>query len=412
MEKNIHQYKQVPGGVIAPKGFKAAGVHCGIKRKRLDLAVIYSTTTAIGAGVFTVNKIKAAPLLVTMDNLSHQKARAIVVNAGNANSCTGEQGFKDAKEMVSLTASMLEIPENEVIVSSTGVIGVKMPMAKVRAGVKDAISQLSDTQESGDNAKQAIMTTDTFPKELAITLELSGTPVTLGAIAKGSGMIHPNMATMLGFITTDVAIEHAALQLAIKEANSQSFNMITVDGDTSTNDMAVIIANGLAGNEMLKLGSDDFKKFQAALNYLTVELAKLIATDGEGATKLLEVQVKNAKTLEDARKAALSVAKSSLVKTAIFGEDANWGRILCAVGYSGAEFSPDKVEISIGNSIESELMAIDGTGVEFSEEKAKKILENKLVTIYIDLKDGVANATAWGCDLSYDYVKINGSYRT
>ncbi|MDW7673301.1 MAG: bifunctional ornithine acetyltransferase/N-acetylglutamate synthase, partial [Bacillota bacterium] len=386
-----HNYKLISGGVTAPKGFLAAGVHCGIKKQKLDLAIIFSTAPAVGAGVFTTNKVKAAPLMLTMENLKQGAARAIIVNAGNANACTGDRGFSDAEEMVSLTAKFLGISHQEVIVSSTGVIGVPLPMDNVRQGIETAAAELKD--DGGANAAKAIMTTDTFSKEITTSFQLAGKEITMGAMAKGSGMIHPNMATMLGFITTDANIEQEALQIAIKEATAQSFNMITVDGDTSTNDMVAIIANGEADNEKITLKSEYFGKFQQALNFLTVELAKLIAKDGEGATKLLEVQVKNARTIKDGRLAALAVAKSSLVKTAIFGEDANWGRILCAVGYSGAEFDPSKVDIAIGD----EMMAIDGAGLAFDEERAKKILENKHVVIFIDLKDGDADATAWGC---------------
>jgi glutamate N-acetyltransferase/amino-acid N-acetyltransferase len=399
-------YQVVSGGVTAPKGFQAAGIHCGLKKEKLDLAVIYSAVPAAGAGVFTVNKVKAAPILVTMEHLAQGQARAVVVNSGNANACTGEKGLADARQMARATAQALGISETEVMVASTGVIGVPIKIDLVEQGIKEAVKSLSTA--GGASAAEAIMTTDTFKKELAISLELGGRVVTIGAMAKGSGMIHPNMATMLGFITTDAAIEEKALLAALREANDRSFNMITVDGDTSTNDMVGIMANGEAGNNRITQDHPDFGRFQAALSHIAVELAKLVAKDGEGATKLVEVQVKNARTVADARKAALTVAKSSLVKTAIFGEDANWGRILCAVGYSGAEFDPNRVDIALGD----EMMAINGAGLAFNEENAKHILGQKQVIIHIDLKDGEAEATAWGCDLSYDYVKINGSYRT
>jgi glutamate N-acetyltransferase/amino-acid N-acetyltransferase len=401
-----YNYQIVQGGVTAPKGFQAAGVHCGLKKEKLDLAVIYSAVPAAAAGVFTVNKVKAAPILVTMEHLAQGQARAIVVNSGNANACTGEKGLADARQMARAAAQALGIRETEVMVASTGVIGVPIKIDLVEQGIKEAVKNLSTA--GGASAAEAIMTTDTFKKELAISFELGGRVATIGAMAKGSGMIHPNMATMLGFITTDAAIEEKALLAALREANDRSFNMITVDGDTSTNDMAGIIANGEAGNKKITIDEPEFDKFLAALSYITVELAKSIAKDGEGATKLIEVQVKNARTVADARKAALTVAKSSLVKTAIFGEDANWGRILCAIGYSGAEFDPDKADIALGD----EMVAIDGAGLAFNEENAKRILGQKQVVIYIDLKDGEAEATAWGCDMTYDYVKINGSYRT
>jgi glutamate N-acetyltransferase/amino-acid N-acetyltransferase len=399
-------YQIVQGGVTAPKGFQAAGVHCGLKKEKLDLAVIYSTVPAAAAGLFTVNKVKAAPILVTMEHLAQGQARAVVVNSGNANACTGEKGLADARQMARAAAQALGISETEVMVASTGVIGVPIKIDLLEQGIKEAVKNLSTA--GGASAAEAIMTTDTFKKELAISFELGGRAATIGAMAKGSGMIHPNMATMLGFITTDAAIEEKALLAALREANDRSFNMITVDGDTSTNDMVGIMANGVAGNKKITIDEPEFDKFLAALSYITVELAKSIAKDGEGATKLIEVQVKNARTVADARKAALTVAKSSLVKTAIFGEDANWGRILCAIGYSGAEFDPDKADIALGD----EMVAIDGAGLAFNEKKAKSILAQKQVVIYIDLKDGDAEATAWGCDMTYDYVKINGSYRT
>lgn len=402
----LSNFNHITGGVTAPLGFQATGIHCGIKKQKLDLAVIYSVCPATAAGVFTTNKVKAAPLLVSMRNLEKGQAQAVVVNAGNANACTGDEGLKAAEKMAVLTATQLKINKSQVIVASTGVIGVPLPLDKIEQGIEAAVATLEEKGSS--DAAVAIMTTDTFPKELAISFQVAGTTVKMGGIAKGSGMIHPNMATMLGFITTDIAIDGLALKIAIKEATEKSFNMITVDGDTSTNDMVTIMANGQAKNEILTLDHPDFHKFQQALNYLTSELAKLIAKDGEGATKLLEVQVKNAKTTEDANKAALAVAKSSLVKTAIFGEDANWGRIICAVGYSGADFDPNKVDIAIGH----EIMAINGVGLAFDEEKAKEILQKDHITIYINLKNGSEKATAWGCDLSYKYVEINGSYRS
>ncbi|MGF7184845.1 glutamate N-acetyltransferase/amino-acid N-acetyltransferase [Desulfitispora alkaliphila] len=400
-------FKKIQGGVTAPNGFTATGVHCGIKKEKLDFAIVYSQEQAVAAGVYTTNAVQAAPILVTKKNMKENKmARAFVINAGNANACTGEKGYQDAEKMVALAAEKLGCAKDEIIVSSTGVIGVSLPMDAVEQGIEQASVNLS--KEGSCKAAEAIMTTDTYSKEIAIEFELGGKLVKIGAMSKGSGMIHPNMATMLGFITTDADIDAFALEEAIKDATGNSFNMITVDGDTSTNDMVAIMANGTANNEKVTLDSLEYAKFYEALEYICVEMAKQIARDGEGATKLLEVEVKNAKTKEDAKKAAMAVVKSSLVKTAIFGEDANWGRIICAVGYSGAKFNPEKVDISIGD----EPMAIDGTGLAFDEDRAKEILKEDHIKVFVNFKDGDQKATAWGCDLSYDYVKINGSYRT
>ena len=408
MEEQLeHKYSIIGGGITAPKGFKACGLTAGIKKNgKKDLALIYSEVVANSAGVFTTNKVKAAPLLITMENLEDGKAQAAIVNSGNANACTGKQGYLDALETVQTTAEALGIKDKDVLVSSTGVIGVQLPVNKVIDAIPTAVKFLSI--EGNKAAAEAIMTTDTFMKEVAVQFQIAEQTVSIGAMAKGSGMIHPNMATMLGFVTTDVNIEQQALQQALKYAVGKSFNMITVDGDTSTNDMVVAMANGLSENPEISLDSENYYLFREVLAFTCTYLAKEIARDGEGATKLLEVIVENAPTEEDARKAALAVAKSSLVKTAIFGEDANWGRIIAAVGYSGAEFQPDLVDIFLG----SEKMAEKGCGLPFDEAKAKKILEEKFVTIKVNLNFGTQGATAWGCDLSYDYVKINADYRT
>jgi len=407
MYRNQFIRQQIEGGVTAPRGFRAGGVAAGIKKNgNKDLAVLVSDVPANAAGVFTTNKVKAAPLIVTMENLKNGKAQAVVVNAGNANACTGQQGLDNARITIRAVSKALNIRESHVLVTSTGVIGVQLPMDNVLAGVEQVVKAL--TPQGGSDAAQAIMTTDTFPKELAITLELGGQKVTIGAMAKGSGMIHPNMATMLGFITTDAAVSAGLLHKALKEAVDKSFNMISVDGDTSTNDMVVILANGLAGNEEIAAEGDDYNKFKEALEEVCIVLAKAIARDGEGATKLVEIRVKNAPSTGDAVKAAKAIATSSLVKTAIFGADANWGRIIAAVGYSGANFDPDRVDIYLGD----EKMAENGCGLDFSEERAKAILEDEVIIITVDLKIGSSEATAWGCDLSYDYVKINAAYRT
>jgi len=397
----------VNGGVTAPIGFKAAGVRAEIRKKnKRDLALIYSQNSAAAAGVFTLNKVKAAPLLLTMANLELGKAQAVVVNSGNANSCNGEQGMKDAKRMADLTGELLGVDPKLVVVSSTGVIGMPMPMAQVEQGIRMAAEALS--QEGGVEAAEAIMTTDTVTKQVAVSLAVGGKTVTIGGMAKGSGMIHPNMATMLSFITTDASVSSCCLKDVLRKATDKSFNMVTVDGDTSTNDMVVILANGAAGGETLDFQHPDLPLFQAALEYVCMELAKMVARDGEGATKLIEVRVKGACSQVDARKAAKAIAGSNLVKSAIFGEDANWGRVITALGYSEAEFHPDLVDIFLGSLV----VASDGAALAFDEEAAKEILAKKEVAITVDLKDGTAAATAWGCDLTYDYVRINASYRT
>jgi len=404
---DIINIENVPGGVTSAAGFMAGTAMAAIKKAdERDVAVIYSSVPASAAGVFTLNIVKAAPVLLSMDRLARGKAQAVVVNSGNANACNGEQGMRDALAMAAEVAAVLHIPEEMVLVASTGVIGKKMPMHKVLPGVREAAGLVSP--EGGSLAAQAIMTTDTFLKESAVRLELGGRTVTVGGMAKGSGMIHPNMATLLGFITTDAAISDVCLKRALSYAVDRSFNMITVDGDTSTNDMVVIMANGMAGNEMIKGDSEDFMTFREALARVCDELAVAIARDGEGATKLIMVEVRNAGTEGDARLAARAVAGSSLVKAAMFGLDANWGRVICAAGYSGAVFDPEKVDIFLGDV----QVAKDGGSLEFSEELALEALKGSTVKIIIDFKSGPFTATAWGCDLSYDYVKINADYRT
>lgn len=399
--------KTINGGVTAALGFSAGTALAEIKRKlKRDIAVIYSAVPASVAGVFTVNKVKAAPVLVTMERAAKGKAQALVVNSGNANACNGEQGVRDALAMAAEAAAALGVPEDHVLVSSTGVIGVNMPMDKVLPGVREAAGALA--ADGGALAAEAIMTTDTYPKEAAVQFELGGRMVTVGGMAKGSGMIHPNMATMLSFITTDAAISPESLRQALKYAVDLSFNMITVDGDTSTNDMVLAMANGLAGNDGIVKEGREYTLFREALAEVCACLAVAVARDGEGATKLIEVEVRNAETEVDARLAAKSVAASSLVKAAVFGKDANWGRVVCAAGYSGANFDPERIDVYLGDV----QVARDGGSVRFSEERALEILGMDTVKFILDFKTGSCGATAWGCDLSYDYVRINADYRT
>ncbi|KXG75221.1 bifunctional glutamate N-acetyltransferase/amino-acid acetyltransferase ArgJ [Thermotalea metallivorans] len=393
-------------------GFQAVGIHCGIKKNgNKDLCVIYSQKPAVAAAAFTTNIVKAAPLLVNMKHLEiSDTIQAIVVNSGNANACTGAQGLEDAYKMSETTAACLNLPPNQVLVASTGIIGVPMPMHVVIPGIKAACSLIPDG--SGASAAEAIMTTDSFPKQITVEIMIDDKPVFISGIAKGSGMIHPNMATMLAFIITNANISKALLTKALKDSVSNSYNMISVDGDTSTNDMVITLANGMAGHPLIDAMDKDYAKFKNALDFVNQTLAKMIAKDGEGATKLIEVSLYHAKTEKDAKICAKSVISSNLVKSAFFGSDANWGRIMCSLGYSGGDFSPDKVDIFFKNAKGTIQLVKDGTGIPFSEEKAKEILDQDYVNIVIDLKDGEYEATAWGCDLSYDYVKINGSYRT
>lgn len=400
--------KIIEGSITAVPGFLAQGVSAQIKNgTKKDVAIICSTEQCTAGGVFTTNKVHAACIDLNKLHLQDGKAQAIVVNSGNANACTGEQGKKDTAFMASLTAELLNIDMKEVLVASTGVIGVNMPIDRITKGIKESAAAL--TTDGGHNATEAIMTTDLIEKEVAIEFELSGIKVHMGAIAKGSGMIHPNMATMLCFITTDASISSICLQKALKSAVDQSFNMISVDRDTSTNDMALILANGKAENELINdPDSQEYEVFKNALDYVTVKLAKMIARDGEGANHLIEIKVNNADNYETAYTIARSVSSSNLTKTAVFGQDANWGRILAAAGYSGADFDPEKIDIYLG----TEKMAENGMGLNFDEEKAREELQKDTVSIMIDLKSGNYSATAWGCDLSYEYIRINADYRT
>jgi glutamate N-acetyltransferase/amino-acid N-acetyltransferase len=409
--------KQVRGGVTAPSGFLASGVRVGIKKTgdKKDLALIWSETRCAAAAVYTRNKVIGQPLVVTREHLADGYAQAVIVNSGNANTCNGEAGIAAARRMAALVAERLPVAPEDVVVASTGVIGVQLDVSPIEAGMEALVAGLS--KAGSIDAREAILTTDTMKKEFALSFELGGKTVTIGAMAKGSGMIHPNMATMLCFATTDCAISPALLQEALSESVRRSFNRVSVDGDTSTNDMVVILANGMAGNEPIADRGPDFRAFAEALDYLNTQMAKMIARDGEGATKLIECVVSGAPDEAEAEALAKSVITSSLVKTALFGSDANWGRVLCALGYTPATFDPGKVHLAFESPRGYIEVCANGTGIPFSEEKAKLILGAQEVTILVDLGGGPsgagsAQATAWGCDLSYEYVRINGDYRT
>jgi len=394
--------KEIEGGITSVPGFRSAGVACGIKTTGAkDLAVIVCDDVAVSAGTFTSNKVKSAPVLVSMERVKSGKAQAIVANSGNANACTGEQGIKDAKRMTELVANGLNISPELVLVASTGKIGRKMPMDKIENGIKLALSSLSYT--GGHDSAEAIMTTDTFSKEVAVEFDIQKKKAHIGGMVKGAGMINPNMATMLCFLTTDVCIERPFLQKALKSAVDVSFNMISVDGDTSTNDTVLILANGKAGNSPINRLDSSYEMFLRSLTYVTTSLAKMIAKDGEGATKFIELTVRGAKTEQDARKACHTIARSPLLKCALFGENPNWGRIMSSLGISDIDMDQNKVDIWFDDL----KIAQNGISTGFSEESAKDILKKKEYVITIDLKIGNAKATLWTCDLSYDYVKIN-----
>ena len=403
--------KLISGGVCAAKGFTASGIHCGIRKSRTkkDLALIFSQVPASCAAVYTTNLVKGAPLIVTKRHLSDGKAQAVICNSGNANTCNAN-GIEIAEEMSALAAQALGIRPEDMVVASTGVIGEPMNIVPIASGIPTLVAALSEN--GGDDAAEGIMTTDTEKKEAAVEFVLDGKVCHLGGIAKGSGMIHPNMATMLVFITTDAAISPALLQKALSGDIANTFNMVSVDGDTSTNDMVTVLANGLAGNREITEENEDFAAFMAALNTVTVALCRMIAGDGEGATKLLECRVSEAPDEKTAKTVAKSVICSSLLKAAMFGADANWGRVLCAIGYSGAQVDVNKIDVAFRSKAGYIAVCKNGAGVPFSEEEAKKILLEKEIEILVGLKDGFMAATAWGCDLTYDYVKINGDYRT
>ena len=402
--------EQISGGVCAAQGFTAAGVHCGIRKNKdkRDLALIYSQVPASAASVYTSNLVKGAPLTVTKAHLADGVAQAIVCNSGNANTCNAD-GIQVAQEMCRLTGAALGIAPHNVVVASTGVIGQRLDVTPIAAAMPQLVSELGDHSEE---AAEAIMTTDTMLKEVAVSFEIDGKTCKLGGIAKGSGMIHPDLATMLVFLTTDCAIAPAMLEKALKLDVAKTFNMVSVDGDTSTNDMVTILANGMAGNAPITAEGPAFTAFMEALNSVTLFLCRCIAGDGEGATKLLECRVTGAKTEADAKTIAKSIICSSLTKAAMFGADANWGRVLCAIGYSGAAVDVSRVDVSFASCRGEILVCQNGAGMDFSEEFAKEILLEDAIDIVVTLHDGEAAATAWGCDLTYDYVKINGDYRT
>ncbi len=395
------------GGVTSPRGYVAAGIHTGVRKVRKDLAMLVSSVPAAVAGVFTMNKAQAAPVLVDKAQLKHTTTcSAVVVNSGNANACTGERGLNDAWAMVRTAAAALAIPEDQVLISSTGVIGQYLPMEKILPGISRIAGELS--VDGGIDAAEAIMTTDTYSKQMAVAFDLDGREIRVGVMAKGSGMICPNMATMLAFVTTDLAIAPHLLQKALSEANEKSFNRISVDGDTSTNDMVLLMANGMAGNPIIESEGEEFALFASVVEHLLIEMAKKIARDGEGATKLIEVVVRGAATLDEAEAVARAVANSNLVKTAIHGQDANWGRIIAAVGYAGVEIAPENVEIDLNG------LPVLGRNYQIllDEERAKEVLALENITIGINLNQGDAMVNFWTCDLTKEYVHINASYRS
>ena len=403
--------KIITGGICAAKGFTANGIHCGIRKNKTkrDLSLIYSEVTANAASVYTTNLVKGAPLIVTKNHLANGRAQAIICNSGNANTCNAN-GVEVAEETCALLSKEMGIAKEDIVIASTGVIGLPLEIEPFKSGIPALVSGLSAGK--GAEAAEGIMTTDTALKEVAVSFTVDGKECKIGGIAKGSGMIHPNMATMLVFLTTDCAISSELLQKALSGDIQKTFNMLSIDGDTSTNDMVTILANGMAGNAEITAENEDFKTFMCALNTVTVNLCRCIAGDGEGATKLLECKVSGAANDETAKKTAKAVICSSLTKAAMFGADANWGRVLCAIGYSGADVNVEKIDVSF-RSDEGEISVCkNGAGVNFSEDMAKKILLKEEIEILVNLNDGECAATAWGCDLTYDYVKINGDYRT
>ena len=406
--------EKIKGGVTAAKGFEAASTAAGIKYKdRTDMALIYSQVPCEAAGTFTTNVVKAAPVKWDRQVVdSGKKAQAVIVNSGIANACTGAEGFGYCKDTAEAAAKYLSVDAEGVLIGSTGVIGKQMPIDRLTAGIEVLAGKKNDSIENGTEAAKAIMTTDTHEKELAVTIQVGGKTVTIGGMAKGSGMIHPNMCTMLAFVATDAVITKEALQKALSEDVVDTYNMISVDGDTSTNDTALVLANGMAENPVIEYGTEDYQTFKAALHEINEYLAKQIAGDGEGATALFEVKVKGADSVEAAKVLAKSIACSNLTKTAIAGHDANWGRIVCAMGYSGAQFDPEKVDLFFESKAGKIQIAEDGVALDFSEEKATEILSQPEVTAIADVKMGDAEATAWGCDLTHGYIEINADYRS
>ncbi len=406
--------KIIEGGVTAAKGFKAASTAAGIKYKdRKDMAMIVSEVPCNVAGTFTTNLVKAAPVKWDQKIVKDSSfAQAVVINAGIANACTGEEGYRYCKETAEVVSDVLGIPEEAVCVASTGVIGMQLPMDRLNAGIKEMVPGLDGSLDAGTEASKAIMTTDTKNKEIAVQFEVGGKTAVIGGMCKGSGMIHPNMCTMLSFVTTDLAISKELLQEAVSEDVKDTYNMISVDGDTSTNDTLLVLANGQAGNPEITEKNEDYEAFRKALNIVNETLAKKMAGDGEGCTALFEVKVIGAKTKEQAVILAKSIITSNLTKAAIFGHDANWGRILCAMGYSGAQFDPDHVDLFFESAAGKLKIIENSVALDYSEEEATKILSEPEVTAIADIKMGDASATAWGGDLTFDYVKINADYRS
>lgn len=405
--------KVMDGGVTAAKGFQAAGIYAGIKKDKKDMALIYSEVPCVAAGTFTTNIVKAAPVKWDMDVVyNYQNAQAVIANSGVANACTGEEGMGYCRVTAEVAGKLLHIDPKAVLVASTGVIGKQLPMEPIKEGIKKMVPLLSESIEAGTLAAESIMTTDTVKKEVAVTLEIGGKTVTIGGMCKGSGMIHPNMCTMLSFVTTDAAISKEMLQKALSADIKDTYNMVSVDGDTSTNDTVLLLANGMAGNPIISEENQDYKLFLEALNYVNTCLAKKIAGDGEGATALFEVRVTGAQSKEQAVTLSKSIITSSLTKAAIFGHDANWGRILCAMGYSGADFDPEKVDLFFESEAGKLQIIENGVALDYSEEEATAILSKQEVTAIADIKMGGESATAWGCDLTFDYVKINADYRS
>ncbi len=398
--------QEIKGGITIPQGFKAAGIKCGLKKNKKDLALLYSEVPARAAALLTTNRIQAAPLKVTKEHLRNSQAQAIIINSGNANACTGKKGLDDAHLMAQLTARDLKIKEEDVLVASTGIIGSPLPMDKISRGIKRLVKNLEN--EGGNSAAEAIMTTDTFPKEKAVTIKVKGKEIFIAGMAKGAGMVSPHLATMLSFITTDALISKRALRKALKDSVAKSFNMVTIDGDMSTNDMVVILANGLAENEEIKEGEKSFQVFRKALDFVTISLARMIVADGEGATKFVEIKVKNAQSFQEAKKAAYAIANSNLVKTALFGEDANWGRIMAALGQAGIKLREEKINIRLGRKT----IVKGGQAAKFDRAGIKKIMSGKDIRITVDLKLGEGEAVVWTTDLSEDYIKINSCYPT
>ncbi|HBN85594.1 MAG TPA: ornithine acetyltransferase [Clostridiales bacterium] len=399
--------KLVQGGVTAPIGYFATGIACGLKKdNQLDLSIVCSEDMAVAAGVFTQNTVKGHSLQLTMKNIKNGYANALVINSGNANACNGSEGYEDACEIAETVAQMMDLEPEDILVGSTGVIGKPLDMDKIRPGLDELISNMNP--EGGHEAALAIMTTDTFAKEISLQTQINGKTVTIGGMAKGSGMIHPNMATLIGVITTDANISKSVLQKVLSSCTEKTFNRTSVDGDTSVCDMVISLANGMAENEKIDENSKAYDEFYQAYLHVCTELAKMIAKDGEGATKLIEVRVNGAKSSEDAKKAAFAIAKSPLVKTAMFGQDANWGRIITALGYSGADFDPNKTDIHIGDL----LVCKSGEAVAFDETHALEILKSDEILLSVKLNEGKFGDRVWTCDFSFDYVKINASYRS